>query len=122
MGCLLGSLGQELSGISDVFRRKIEECLTAIARQIADCLEGARTAGDIPPNSNPQKMANLLVDCWEGAALRSRLRHDPRCLTAMLDFYLSSVQGLPEVAPDLPADPKTAVTEALQSPPDCSAA
>jgi len=93
MGCLLGALGQELSGISDVFRQIIEECLTAIARQIAVCLEEARMAGDIPPNSNPRKMANLLVDCWEGAALRSRLRHDPRCLTAMLDFYLSSVQG-----------------------------
>jgi TetR/AcrR family transcriptional regulator, transcriptional repressor for nem operon len=35
-------------------------------------------------------MASLLVDCWEGAALRSRLRRDPGSLTAMLDFYFGS--------------------------------
>ena len=31
-----------------------------------------------------------LVDCWEGAALRSRLRRDPAPLTAMLDFHFRS--------------------------------
>jgi TetR/AcrR family transcriptional repressor of nem operon len=31
------------------------------------------------------------VDCWEGAALRSRLRRNPASLTAMLDFYIRSV-------------------------------
>lgn len=32
-------------------------------------------------------LAALLVDCWEGAALRSRIRGNPAPLTAMLDFY-----------------------------------
>jgi TetR/AcrR family transcriptional repressor of nem operon len=35
-------------------------------------------------------MASLLVDCWEGAALRSRLRKSPSPLTAMLDFFFQS--------------------------------
>jgi TetR/AcrR family transcriptional repressor of nem operon len=35
-------------------------------------------------------MASLLVDCWEGAALRSRLRGSPTPLTAMLDFYFTA--------------------------------
>jgi len=34
--------------------------------------------------------SSLLVDCWEGAALRSRLRRDARPLGAMLDFYFDS--------------------------------
>ena len=87
LGCLLGGLGQELSGVSDVFRRKIEECFSEIASRIANCLEKARASGEIPPESDPRHMASLLVDCWEGAALRSRLRGDPAPLTAMLDFY-----------------------------------
>jgi TetR/AcrR family transcriptional regulator, transcriptional repressor for nem operon len=87
MGCLLGGLGQELSGISDVFRRKIEQCFTTIAGRIAVCLETARKKGDIPRNSDTGRMASLLVDCWEGAALRSRLRGSPSPLTAMLNFY-----------------------------------
>ena len=44
MGCLLGGLGQELSGVSEVFRRKIEECFSEIAERIAVCLEEARQA------------------------------------------------------------------------------
>jgi TetR/AcrR family transcriptional regulator, transcriptional repressor for nem operon len=90
MGCLLGGLGQELSGVSDVFRRKIEGCLSEIAKRIAVCLEKARQRGDIPASSNPRRMASLLVDCWEGAALRSRLRGNAAPLTAMLDFYFQS--------------------------------
>jgi TetR/AcrR family transcriptional repressor of nem operon len=90
MGCLMGGLGQELSGVSNVFRRKIERCFSKIAERIAACLEEARQRGDIPADSNARHMASLLVDCWEGAALRSRLKRDPAPLNAMLDFYFRS--------------------------------
>jgi TetR/AcrR family transcriptional repressor of nem operon len=90
MGCLLGGLGQELSGVSDVFRRKVEGCFAEIARRIALCLEEARKQGDIPAKSDTRQMASLLVDCWEGAALRSRLRGTPAPLTTMLDFYFQA--------------------------------
>ena len=93
MGCLLGGLGQELSGVSESFRRKIEGCFSEIAKRMTVCLEEARNAGDIPADSNPRRMASLLVDCWEGAALRSRLRGNPAPLTTMLDFYFQSVAG-----------------------------
>jgi TetR/AcrR family transcriptional repressor of nem operon len=86
MGCLLGALGQELSGVSELFRRKIEGCFTGIARRIAVSLDEARARGDIPLESDPQRMASVLVDCWEGAALRSRLRGNATPLNAMLDF------------------------------------
>ncbi len=90
MGCLLGGLGQELSGVSDVFRRKIEECFAEIAGRMAVCLEAARKRGDIPADSEPHRMAGLLVNCWEGAALRSRLRGNAAPLGEMLDFFLSA--------------------------------
>ena len=94
MGCLLGGLGQELSGVSDVFRRKVDACFSRIAARMAVCLEEARKRGDIPPDSDPPRLASLLVDCWEGAALRSRLRRNPSPLTAMLDFYFRSAVAL----------------------------
>ena len=50
----------------------------------------ARKRGDIPAKSNTRRMASLLVDCWEGAALRSRLRGTAAPLTTMLDFYFQS--------------------------------
>jgi TetR/AcrR family transcriptional repressor of nem operon len=93
LGCLLGGLGQELSGASDVFRYRIEECFSAIAERIAGCLQEARSRGDIPADADPQGMSSLLVDCWEGAALRSRIRGSPAPLVAMLDFFFQSAPG-----------------------------
>ena len=95
MGCLLGGLGQELSGASAVFRRKIESCMAAIAERIATGLKEASLRGDLPAGSDPKHMAGLLVDCWEGAALRSRLLSDPAPLAAMLDFFFGSVSAAP---------------------------
>lgn len=91
MGCLIGGLGQELSGISEVFRNKISACFSALAERLAGCLEEARLAGDIPEACDTREMADLLVDCWEGAALRSRLRRNPESLVAMLDFCLGAL-------------------------------
>jgi len=93
MGCLLGGLGQELSGVSEAFRSKIEACFAAIAERMAACLEEARQRGELPAGCDVRRLADLLVDCWEGAALRSRLRRDPASLAAMLDFYLDAVAG-----------------------------
>lgn len=91
LGCLLGGLGQELSAVSDVFRSRIEECFSEIIEQLAVCLEEASRNGDIAADADPGHLASLLVDCWEGAALRSRLRREAAPLDAMLDFYFSAV-------------------------------
>lgn len=93
MGCLMGGLGQELSGTSDVFRRKIEWCFASIGDRMAACLATARERGDIPASVDTERMGHLLVDCWEGAALRSRLKRDPQSLMSMLDFYMASITG-----------------------------
>lgn len=90
LGCLLGGLGQELSGVSEVFREKIEGCFAEMADRMAGCLEEARQAGAIAEDANAQQLASLLIDCWEGAALRSRLRGRAEPLERMLDFYFGS--------------------------------
>lgn len=89
LGCLLGGLGQELSGTSPTFRLKIDECFNYIATRITQCLDEAKTCGDLAAESDTRAMASILVDCWEGAALRSRLQGSPTPLTSMLDFYFA---------------------------------
>lgn len=95
LGCLLGGLGQELSGANELFRHRIEKCFSEIAERTTDCFEEARQRGDIPAEADPRRMASLLVDCWEGAALRSRLRGNASPLTAMLDFFFQSAVASP---------------------------
>lgn len=95
LGCMLGGLGQELSGISDVFRRKVEWCFLTIANRIAATLAEAVAGGALPASTNTQAMAELLINCWEGAALRTRLRRDPAPLRDMLDFYFAAAAAAP---------------------------
>jgi TetR/AcrR family transcriptional regulator, transcriptional repressor for nem operon len=91
LGCLLGALGQELAGANEVFRKKIEECLTSLSMPIAECLEQARTEGDLPAHTDTAHLANVLLNAWEGAALRSRLLRSPEPLTGVLDFCLGTL-------------------------------
>ncbi len=90
LGCLLGGLGQELSGVSDVFRRKVEDCFASIAVRIAACLDEAIKCRQLAPGTSSRAMADLLINCWEGAALRCRIRRDPQPLRDMLEFYFRS--------------------------------
>ncbi|HSM59426.1 MAG TPA: TetR family transcriptional regulator C-terminal domain-containing protein [Longimicrobiales bacterium] len=94
LGCLLGGLGQELSGTSEVFRRKIEECLASLAARIAECLEAARRNGELPAGTDPRRLADILLNVWEGAALRSRLLRSPEPLEQVLDFCLGEVAAV----------------------------
>jgi hypothetical protein len=54
------------SGVSDVFRRKVEKCFNSIAVRIAACLDGAVTAGELAPRTDTRAMADLLINCWGG--------------------------------------------------------
>jgi TetR/AcrR family transcriptional repressor of nem operon len=92
LGCLLGGLGQELSGISPAFRKKVEECFNVIARAFEKALKVAKARGELRKGVDPRELADLLVNCWEGAALRSRLRRNAGPLGQMLDFYFASVR------------------------------
>lgn len=91
LGCLMGGLGQELSGVNDVFREKIEWCFSSIAAKLQLCLDAAKESHTVSADVDTVTLANLLVNCWEGAALRSRLQRSPAPLGAMLEFYLRSV-------------------------------
>lgn len=90
LGCMLGGLGQELSGVNATFAARIEACFGKVIQRMASCLEEARQQGELPQDADPRELANLLLNCWEGAALRSRLLRDPAPLDRMLDFYFSA--------------------------------
>ena len=92
LGCLLGGFGQELSGISPTFRKKVEHCFGVIARRIEGSLAVAKARGQLRDGVEPAELADLLVNCWEGAALRSRMRRSVDPLEQMLAFYLTAIQ------------------------------
>jgi len=94
MGCLMGGIGQELAATSEVFRKKIDGCLGAIAGRISVCLSEAQRRGQLDADVDVGAMGELIVDGWEGAALRSRLQKSPASLSAMLSFYFDTLPAI----------------------------
>jgi TetR/AcrR family transcriptional regulator, transcriptional repressor for nem operon len=91
LGSLLGLLGQELAAVNTAFRRRIEAAFDGIGRKLADTLDEARRRGDLPAEADPVQTANLMLDCWEGAASRSRLLRSPAPLEAAIEISFRTV-------------------------------
>jgi TetR/AcrR family transcriptional regulator, transcriptional repressor for nem operon len=85
LGSLLGLLGQELAAVSTVFRRRIDTAFDGVARRLAEVLDEARARGDVPSDGDAFQTATLMLNAWEGAALRSRLTRSAAPLEAALD-------------------------------------
>ena len=90
-GCLLGGLGQELASTSPAFAERIAGCLSYIGSRLQVCVEEAQRRGQVRADVDAAELAQRIVDCWEGAALRSRLTSSDAPLTSMLDLVLSAV-------------------------------
>jgi TetR/AcrR family transcriptional regulator, transcriptional repressor for nem operon len=88
LGSLLGLLGQELAAVNTAFRRHIEAAFDGIAARLAETLEEARRRGELPSDADPLQTANLMLDAWEGAAMRSRLLRTAAPLEAALESGL----------------------------------
>jgi TetR/AcrR family transcriptional regulator, transcriptional repressor for nem operon len=88
LGSLLGLLGQELAAVNTAFRRHIEAAFDGIAARLAETLEEARRRGELPSDADPLQTANLMLDTWEGAAMRSRLLRSAAPLEAALESGL----------------------------------
>ena len=95
-GCLLGILGQELADVNEGFREAISNTLDLWGRRIAVCLADAQQRGELAAGIDPVAMAGLLLDGYEGAALRMRLERNERPLTAFISHYFDEVLTNPK--------------------------
>ena len=89
VGCLLGTLGQELAQSNDSFRQVIDAHLHVWAARIAECLEEAKSKGELSEACDATQMAQLLIDAFQGAALRMKLERNPDALQRFLRHYFS---------------------------------
>lgn len=76
-GCLLGALGQTISGRSAILRVKLAEAYRAWENSIVGILQEAQNAGELIEGVDPQMAAVELIDAYEGAIIRVKLNDDP---------------------------------------------
>lgn len=71
-GCLIGNLGQELSGQSDTFRDALNQVFQRWEYRFVHCLKDAQARGDIAMHTPPEALASFILTGWEGAILRAK--------------------------------------------------
>ncbi|RCV90806.1 TetR/AcrR family transcriptional regulator [Vreelandella rituensis] len=71
-GCLIGNLGQELAGQSDVFRDTLDKVFQRWEHRLVTCLNDAQAVGEIATDIDTHDLASFILAGWEGAILRAK--------------------------------------------------
>jgi TetR/AcrR family transcriptional repressor of nem operon len=74
LGCLVGNLSLELSGSSDPVRAELSRILDSWGAALTAAVRaGQGRSGDIRTDLDAAELASLLIESWEGAALRGKV-------------------------------------------------
>lgn len=71
-GCLIGNLGQELAGQSDIFRDRLDRVFQQWEQHFIRCLKDAQRQGHVDPALDIEALASFILAGWEGAILRAK--------------------------------------------------
>jgi len=74
LGCLIGKMSLELGGSSEPVRAELLHILGRWDGALTECVRaGQRGSGGFRTDLAAQELASLLVEAWQGAALRGKL-------------------------------------------------
>jgi TetR/AcrR family transcriptional repressor of nem operon len=74
LGCLIGNLSLELGGSSDAVRDELASILDRWDAAVTACVRaGQHDAGGIRADLEAGELAAMLIEAWEGAALRGKV-------------------------------------------------
>ncbi len=74
LGCLIGNLSLELGGSSEPVRAELVRILGGWNEALTACVRsGQGDTGDVRADLDAAELASLLVEAWEGAALRGKV-------------------------------------------------
>jgi TetR/AcrR family transcriptional regulator, transcriptional repressor for nem operon len=74
LGCLIGNLSLELSGSSEPARAELIRILDGWNEALTACVRsGQQQGGDVRADLAAADLAALLIEAWEGAALRGKV-------------------------------------------------
>lgn len=90
-GCPIGNLSQEMANQSEKFRARLEQVFLSWKRRLAECLEEARQAGEISPESDVEQLAEFLLTGWEGASLRAKVTRSVKPMEDFIEIFFTRV-------------------------------
>ncbi len=90
-GCPIGNITQEMGGLNDAFRAKLDESFQRMKAAIASCLSEAQTAGEIGQDLDTDATADFILNSWEGALLRMKAQKSTEPLALFARFVFERI-------------------------------
>jgi TetR/AcrR family transcriptional repressor of nem operon len=83
-GCMMGRFSLEMAAESSELRKRISTSFASWQQRIALVIHQAVEQGELPANTDSESLAGFLLNCWEGALLRSQAEHSDAPLDAFM--------------------------------------
>lgn len=90
-GCLLGNLSTEMASHSDSMQALLHDSFSNWQAGIAGVLREAMDRGDLVPSTQPEDLADFLLNSYEGALLRSKADRSAKPLEIFLHFTFAEL-------------------------------
>lgn len=84
-GCLVGNMAAELADHSPIIAAQLSAIFASWSRQVGDCIRAIRAANEIESNADPELLATIVLNAWEGAILRARIEKTERPLRQFVE-------------------------------------
>lgn len=89
--CLISKLALETGSLSEPVHAAVKCSYQQWSALLAQVLREAQTAGEVDAKHDVDRLANVLVMLWEGAAIRMQIDRDIAPLDDFLDFAFDSI-------------------------------
>lgn len=90
-GCLIGSLGQELSSQNETFRLRLDSTFEGWKQQFSTCLQAAIANQELAADTDTEQLAEFLLSGWQGAILRAKMQSSITPLQVFIDILFERI-------------------------------
>ncbi|HAD31407.1 TetR family transcriptional regulator C-terminal domain-containing protein, partial [Methylophaga sp. UBA3595] len=90
-GCLIGTLGQELSSQNETFRVRLDQVFEGWKQQFGLCIQAAIDCGELSEDTDIEQLSEFLLSGWQGAILRAKMHSSISPLQAFIDTTFDRV-------------------------------
>jgi TetR/AcrR family transcriptional repressor of nem operon len=97
--CLIPKLALETASLSEPVHAAVKSCYQLWSALLGQVIREGQAAGEIAVAHDPDRLANVLVMLWEGAAVRMQIDRTIEPLNDFLVFVFDTLLGAPVVAP-----------------------
>jgi len=72
LGCFAGNICQEMAGHSETVSKKVDDAFNTFKNSMARCIKEAQKEGEVSGDKNPEVIAEVICNSFQGALLRMK--------------------------------------------------